>query len=56
MISPQDERPFADTGDSGALIVSNENQAIGLLFAKEGCNGIAAPIEPILCKFGIRLL
>jgi hypothetical protein len=56
------EVPFSDGGDSGALIVNEEMQAVALLFAGTevgGQNGLgltyANPIQTVLAKLGVEL-
>ena len=46
---------FADLGDSGSLVVSDANEAVGLLMAVAGTGKVVVvnPIEPILKRFGI---
>lgn len=46
---------FADLGDSGSLVVSDVNEAVGLLMAVAGTGEIVVvnPIDPILKRFGI---
>jgi hypothetical protein len=49
---------FAKEGDSGALILDGSNKVLGLLFgvARDMDVAYANPIEPILTKFGVRLV
>jgi hypothetical protein len=46
-------RPFAEGGDSGALVVNARNEAVGLLFCKASIGDVAVvnPIGPILTRF-----
>jgi hypothetical protein len=48
---------FAETGDSGALVINSRNEAVGLLFCKAAVGDIAvvSPIGPILTRFGVTL-
>jgi hypothetical protein len=49
-------RPFAEAGDSGALIVTEDNVAIGLLWGTTvAAEGVACPIGPVLHALNIRL-
>lgn len=47
--------PFAEDGDSGSLVVDDNNDAIGLIFAISGTGEfvIVNPIDPILSRFGL---
>ena len=47
---------FAKNGDSGALVVSLKNDAVGLLFciASKGNVAVATPIDRILTRFGVH--
>jgi len=46
---------FAQNGDSGSLVVSLKNEAVGLLFcvASKGNVAVASPIDTILTRFGV---
>ncbi|MBN1447428.1 MAG: T9SS type A sorting domain-containing protein [Bacteroidetes bacterium] len=48
---------FAEGGDSGALVVTNNVNAnpIGLLFAKNGSYVYVSPIGPILSRFNVQI-
>lgn len=48
---------FADSGDSGALVVNSKNEAVGLLFAKASVGDMAVvnPIGPILTRFALTV-
>ncbi len=49
---------FVDVGDSGSLVVTDDNnkQPIGLVFARSGTNyTYINPIGPILERFGVRI-
>lgn len=47
--------PFSDKGDSGSLIVNEENQPIGLLFAGDGQRTYANPINIVLNYFNVKI-
>lgn len=49
--------PFAAGGDSGSLIVDNNNQAVALLFATDAANNLTYgnPISMVLGYFGVKL-
>ena len=54
--STDPRRPFAAEGDSGALIVNEDNVAIGLLWGTTvAAEGVACPIGPVLHALNIRL-
>jgi hypothetical protein len=57
IIRSSSERLFARSGDSGALILSEENVPIALLFAVNEAAGfaIATPIETALLPFGVAV-
>ena len=46
---------FVDTGDSGSLVVSGDDNAnpVGLVFAKAGSLTYVNPIKPILTRFNV---
>lgn len=48
---------FSDGGDSGSLIVTDDNQKnpVALLFAGSSAYTIANPIAPILAEFGVTI-
>lgn len=47
--------PFANDGDSGALVLNKKGEALGLVMAVAGTGEItvANPIDPILKRFGV---
>jgi hypothetical protein len=50
------ERPFADQGDSGALIWNEDDAPIGLLWGTTvAAEGVACPIDPVLHTLNIQL-
>jgi hypothetical protein len=54
--STDPRRPFAEAGDSGALIINEHNAAIGLLWGTTvAADGVACPIGPVLHALNIRL-
>lgn len=57
-IEPTNSTSFCAPGDSGSLVVDQNNQrAVGLLFAVTGAGyGVIAPIKPILDTFQIDLI
>jgi hypothetical protein len=50
-------KSFSRAGDSGSLIVTNDNNAnpVGLLFAGSSTTTIGSPINPILSYFGVTI-
>jgi hypothetical protein len=56
LVRSTDERPFAAPGDSGALIVNEKNEAIGMLWGTTPRgDGVACPIGPVLRTLDITL-
>jgi hypothetical protein len=54
--STDPRRPFAEEGDSGALVVNEDNVAIGLLWGTTTtAESVACPIGPVLHALNIRL-
>jgi hypothetical protein len=54
--STDPQRPFAEEGDSGALIVNEDNAAVGLLWGTTVvAESVACPIGPVLHALNIRL-
>jgi hypothetical protein len=54
--STDPRRPFSQEGDSGALIVNEDNVAIGLLWgATVKADSVACPIGPVLHAINIQL-
>jgi hypothetical protein len=50
-------RPFADSGDSGALVLdAQRNKAVGLLFAQAGTYSFANHISLVLSKLSVTLI
>src|ERR1035438_7302204 len=57
LVTSLDDRPFADSGDSGALILERDtNVAVGLLFAGESGTGLANRISVVLNKLKVKLV
>lgn len=54
-VSDLDGKPFADRGDSGALVTDMQGRAVGLLFAVAGSVTFVNPIAPILKELNIKL-
>ena len=50
-------KPFADGGDSGALVVTDDANAnpIGILYARSSNYVYVAPIDPILTRFNVQI-
>lgn len=49
--------PFAETGDSGAIVVDSMHKAVGLLFAASATGlGFANPIDDVLSTFGVAVV
>lgn len=46
-----DAAPFADHGDSGAAVLNNNQEAVGILFGGSPTVCTATPIQPILSAF-----
>jgi hypothetical protein len=56
LIRCADRRPFAEEGDSGALIFNEANMAIGLLWGTTTTGeSVACPIGPVLHALNIKL-
>lgn len=57
-IAPDGKDPFSLPGDSGSLVVNQDGQPIGLLFAgnRDGSFAYANPISDVLRELDIRLL
>jgi hypothetical protein len=56
-IHGENNRPFSDHGDSGALIISHDDhQAVGLLFAGNPNRTLACPLERVLTELGVELI
>lgn len=54
--STDPRRPFADEGDSGALLVNEDQSPIGLLWGTTtSAESVACPIGPVLHALNIRL-
>lgn len=54
--STDPRRPFADEGDSGALLFGEDQSPIGLLWGRTPtAEGVACPIGPVLHALNIRL-
>jgi hypothetical protein len=54
--STDPQRPFAEAGDSGALVVNEDNIAIGLLWGMTvAAESVACPIDPVLHALNIQL-
>jgi hypothetical protein len=54
--STDPRRPFSEEGDSGALVVNEDNVAIGLLWGTTvTAESVACPIGPVLHTLNIRL-
>jgi hypothetical protein len=54
--STDPQRPFAEEGDSGALIVNEDNAAVGLLWGTTVvAESVACPIAPVLHALNIQL-
>jgi hypothetical protein len=54
--STDETRPFAAAGDSGALVVNDRNEAVGLLWGTTPRgDGVASPIGPVLGTLDITL-
>ena len=49
-------QPFSTVGDSGALVVSTDNRAMGMIFAGNDEVTYVCPIEPILAFFRCRII
>lgn len=48
--------PMSAGGDSGSLMVTADNKAVGLLFAGSSAITIANPIGPVMSSLGIKFL
>jgi hypothetical protein len=56
LIRSTDQRPFAEEGDSGALVWSEDDEPIGLLWGTTvAAEGVACPIAPVLHALNIQL-
>lgn len=51
-----DDKPFADVGDSGSLVVDDLGGAIGLVFAADSKFTYVCPLGPILQQLECKLL
>lgn len=53
----RDKKRFAEQGDSGSLVIDEENRAVGLLFATASGVDIAYanPISKVLNYFDVQL-
>ena len=50
------EIPFADNGDSGAVVVNTSDEIVGVIFAGDKSRAYAFPIEPVLTVLDCSLL
>jgi PKD repeat protein len=57
IIQPTGSDPFSDGGDSGSLIVTDDDKLnpVGLLFAGSSTVTIANPIDLVLARFGVTV-
>ncbi len=46
---------FGDHGDSGSVVVNDENEVVGLHFAGDGVNGVANPIQAVLQALNVKI-
>jgi|GEM_PF-1639849 len=49
-------KPFSTTGDSGALVINERGEAMGIVFAGNDSVSYVCPIEPILEAFNCRAI
>lgn len=49
-------RPFAEPGDSGALVVTEDGRAVGLVFGGDAVETFVCPLEPLFAQFQLRFV
>lgn len=55
VIESSNNKPFSKKGDSGSIIVDEQNRAMGLLFAGNGTQTFAIPATEVFDKLNLRL-
>lgn len=55
-IESLDNNPFSDSGDSGAAVVNGNGEVVGILYAGNGSQTFACPIELMLSSLNCRLI